>query len=98
MCKNARKNWLNQQFEETEHLMWSHRERELLKKKKSNFSGAVINYKEGKLRIDTETKHVRWIEYIGKLYEGNSGNGNLDDNECSEDEPPMLMSELGISL
>lgn len=52
------------------------------------------------MRVDTETRHVRWIEYIDNLYEGNSRNGNLDDNGYSdlEDEPQMPMSELGILL
>lgn len=41
-----------------------------------------------------------WIEYIYKIYEDNSRNTNMDDNEYSDlkDKTPIIMVELRISL
>lgn len=85
--------------------MQSQRNRELHAKvkdityKKSNLSGGIIKDKESKLSI-LKRDWPGGLSIFVELYENNSKDDNLDDNEYSdlENETLILISELRISL
>ena len=73
-CRQAKENWLNEQYEEIENLEKQHKTKEMYGKvkeltKKCTLKGeGSITDKNGKILFDKEEIDKRWVEYIKELY------------------------------
>ena len=73
-CRQAKENWLNEQYEEIESVEKQHNTKEMydkvkeLTKKCTQKEGRSITDKNGKILFDQEEIAKRWVEYMKELY------------------------------